>query len=93
MGLDVSGSSGSCWKVLVIVLFFAVILHSFFSFFLRTLSIALIVFFAIFLLSTFSHCYRFTTLTTSCLYPFIVIFYLILHSLSLIRNKDKIDFI
>ena len=49
----------------VIALFFSFILHSFFSFFLRALSIALFVFFVISLLSKFPHCYRLMTLTTS----------------------------
>jgi len=40
-------------------------LHSFFSFFVRALSIALIVVSAISLLSMFPHCYRLMTLTTS----------------------------
>ena len=70
-------------EALVIALFFSVILHSFFSFFHRALSIALIVFAVISLLSMFPHCYRLMTLMISRQYPFIVIFILFfIHSLS-----------
>ena len=69
----------------VIVLFFAFIIHSFFSLFLRVLSLAFIVF-TIAIVST-----TLMTLTIPTI-PFYCYLYLILHSLSLIRNEDLIDF-
>jgi len=71
---------------IVITLFLTFIIHSFLSLFLRALSNA----FNVFTLAIVS-----TTLMTLTIptIPFYCYLYHILHSLSLIRNKDLIDFL